>query len=64
MQVFSLNCIAVTFSKFWHGARDPYEVVRGRVEFFRKIFFAPKIGKIHPKRAKTGFFEFIGKFCH
>ena len=35
----------LTFSKFWHGARNPYEVVRDRARLSRKIFFAPKMGQ-------------------
>ena len=40
---------ALTFSKFWHGARNLYEVVRDRAGFSRKIFFCPKNWEIQPK---------------
>ena len=53
--------VSLFFSKFWHGARIPCEVVRDRAGFLGKNLFAPKIGKMG---AKTGFFQFIGKFCH
>ena len=33
------------FSKFWHGVRNPYEIVRDRAGFIGKYFFAPKRGK-------------------
>ena len=41
-----LGIASLVFSKFWHGARNPYEVVRDRAEFSRKNFFAPRIGKM------------------
>ena len=44
----------LVFSKFWHGARSPYEVVRGRAEFSRKIF--PQKWENGPK---IGFSEFL-----
>ena len=47
---------SLTFSKFSHGARNPYKVVRDRAEFSRKLFFAPKIGKIDPKWTKNRVF--------
>ena len=59
-----LGIVSLVFSKCWHGARNPYEVVRDRAGFSRKKFFAPKIGKMDQKWAKTWFFEFIEKFCH
>ena len=37
------------FSEFWHGASNPYHVVRVRAGFFRKTFFAPKIGETDRK---------------
>ena len=46
------------FSEFWHGARNPYHVVRDRARFFGKTF-APKIGEMSQK---IGFFEFKEKF--
>ena len=51
-----LGIVSLVFSKFWHGARNPYEVVRDRAGFSRKIFFAPKIGKMDPKWAKNRVF--------
>ena len=40
----------LVFSKFWHDARNPYEVVRDRASISRKIVFAPKIGKMGQKQ--------------
>ena len=51
-------------SKFWHGARNPYRVVRDRTGFSRKMFLPPKLGKWTKNGPKTGFFEFIAKFGH
>ena len=51
--------VSLFFSKFWHGARIPCEVVRDRAGFFRKIFFAPKIGKMGQKQ---GFFNLLESF--
>ena len=51
-----LGIVPLIFSKFWHGARIPCEVVRGR---FR---FSGKMGKWAQNEPKTGFFQFIGKF--
>ena len=56
-----LGIVLLIFSKFWHGARIPCEVVRDRVGFFGKKCFVPKIGKMGQKQV---FFQFIGKFGH
>ena len=41
-------------------ARNSYEVVRDRAGFSRKVFLAPKIGKMDPKWAKKqGFLNFL-----
>ena len=37
-----LGIVSLVFAKFWHGARNPYEVL----QIFWEIFFTPKIGKI------------------
>ena len=47
------------FSKFWHDARNPYEVVRDRAGFSRRNFFAPKIGKMGQKQ---GFFNILKNY--
>ena len=49
--------VSLIFSKFWHGARNSYEVVRDRAGFSGKIFFVYKSGKIGPKRAKNRAFS-------
>ena len=41
-----LGIVLLIFSKFWHGARIPCEVMRDRARFSRKKFFTPKIGKM------------------
>ena len=46
------------FSEFWHGARNPYEVVHNSLIFW-KNFFCPKDLGTCPK---IGFFEFKEKF--
>ena len=58
-----LGIVSLVFSKFWYGARNPYEVVRDRARFFGKKLFAPKIGKMDQEWVKKGF-EFIGKLGH
>ena len=47
---------SLVLSKFWHGVRNPYEVVYGRAGFFLKIIFC------HMKEPEEEFFELIGKF--
>ena len=51
-----LGIVTLAFSEFWHGARNPYEVVCDRDGFFRKDFFALKIGKMDQKWAKDRVF--------
>ena len=59
---FSWN-LSLVFSKFWHGARNLYEVVHDRPEFSGNIFFAPKIGKVDQTSAKQqGFFSLLKNF--
>ena len=38
------------FLQYWHGARNPYEVVCDRAEYFEKPFFGPKIGEMGQKQ--------------
>ena len=47
------------FSNFWHGGKNPYEVVLNRAGFSEKIFFAPKIRKMGQKQ---GFYNLL-KIC-
>ena len=62
---FHLSCcffgiVSLVFSKFCHGTRNPYEVVRDSWIFHNFFFFLnPKIGKTDKKC-----FEFIVNFCH
>ena len=44
-----LGIVSLVFSKFWHNARNPYEVVCVRAGFSRKIFFTPQNCKNGPK---------------
>ena len=46
---FLVIVLLVFFSEFWHGAKNPYEVVRDRDRLSGKFFFAPKCGKMDPK---------------
>ena len=54
-----LGIVLLIFSKFWHGARIPCQVMCDGAGFFRKIFFAPKIGKMGPKWVNQGFFNLL-----
>ena len=58
-----LRIASLVFSKFWHGARNPYEVVRNRARFSRKKIFAQKIDQWTKNGQKKEFFEFIEIFC-
>ena len=53
----SIGIVSFVFSKFWHGARNLYEVVRGRAGFSEKNFFAPKTGKMDQEWAKNRVFS-------
>ena len=54
--------VSLTFSKFWHGTRDPYKVVRDSW-IFQENFFCPKNWENGLKMTqKQVFFKFIGKF--
>ena len=60
-----LGIISLTFSKFWHSARKPYEVVRDRAGFFGKFFLLPQeLGKWTKNGPKTRFFEFVEKVLY
>ena len=56
--------ILLFFSKFWHGARNPYEVVCDRARFSRKKNFPNNSKKWTKNGPNTGFFDFIEKFVH
>ena len=43
------------FSEFWHGGKNPHQVVRDRTRFFRKTLISQKNEEMCQKR----FFEFI-----
>ena len=55
---------SLVFSKFQHGARNPYEVLRDRTRFIRKNLFAPKIWENGPIIGKKRVFWFYLKFPH
>ena len=61
-----LGMVSLVFSKFWHGARNPSEVVRGRAGFFKKK--KKKKKKKREDRPKMdrrqGFFEINENLCH
>ena len=50
-----LRMVSLVFSKFWHGARNPREVVHDRAGFSRKKSFCPKNWKMRQKWAKNRF---------
>ena len=55
-----LGIVSLVFSKFQHGARNPYEIVHDRTGFSGTNFFAPKIGKMHQKCTKNrGFYNLL-----
>ena len=51
-----LGIVSLVFSKFWHGARNQFEVERNRVRFSRKHFLPKKLGKGTNNGPKTEFF--------
>ena len=51
-----LGLVSLVLSKFWHGARNPYEVLRDRARFSGKSFSPPKMGKWTKNGPKTRFF--------
>ena len=58
---FSLGILFLVFSKFWHGAINPYEVMRDTAGFW-KIALPQKLGKWTKNGPKIGYFGFIEKF--
>ena len=56
-----LEIASLDFSEFWHGTRNPSEVVHNN-SISWKNFFAPKIEEMGQKWPKIGFFEFNEKF--
>ena len=53
-----LEMVSLDFSEFWHGARNPYEVVHDDLILW-ETFFCPKYLGNGPK---IGLFEFNEKF--
>ena len=58
---YFLGIVSLIFSKFWHGARIPCEVVLDRARFSGKNFFAPRIGKMGPKWVRNRVFSICWK---
>ena len=54
-----LRIASLIFSKFWHGARIPCEVVRDSWIFWEKFFLPPKLEKWGQNESKTGFFPYM-----
>ena len=52
----SREIVLLVFSKFWHDARNPYEVVHDRAEFSRKKIFLSENGIMGKNGPKTEFF--------
>ena len=61
---YFLGIVSLIFSKFWHGARIPCEVMHDRARFSGKFFLFPELGKWAQNGPKTRFFQFIVKFGH
>ena len=56
-----LGIVSSVFSKFWHGAKNPYEVVQSQM--FQKIcFLPPKLGKWTRYGPKTRFLDLLRNF--
>ena len=55
LSVHFLGIVSLVFSKFWHGAKNPYEVVFDSLTFRRKDF-GSSIGKMDQKWAKNKVF--------
>ena len=54
--------MSLVFSKYCHGARNLYVVVRDTAGISWEKILLPKFGKWAKNGRKTGFFEFIEKF--
>ena len=59
-----IGIVSLVFPKFWHGARNLYELVHGRAGFSGKKIFRQKLGKQTKNGPKTGYFEFFEKFWY
>ena len=56
---FFLGIRSLDFPAFWHGDRDPYEVVHDRAGVIGKnLFCSKKLGKWAKNRPRIGSFEF------
>ena len=60
-----LGIVTLAFSEFWHGARNPYEVVHGGQRWiFQKRFFCPKNWKNGPKAGqRQSFLNLLKNFA-
>ena len=58
-----LGIVSLVFSKFWHGARNLYEILFDRAGFSGKIFLSRKLEN-GPRMGQNRLFEFIEKFGH
>ena len=57
-----LGIVSLAFSKFWYGARNPYEMLCYR-QIFQKKIFGPQIWGNGPKMAqKQGFLNLLESF--
>ena len=61
---FGPSVLSSVFSIFWHGCRNPYEVVCDRTRYFGEKSLPPELGKWAKNGPKTKFFWFIEKFGH
>ena len=56
-----LGIVSLVFSKVWHGARNPYEVVHDRAGFSKRKILLSKLGKWTKNGPKIGLFEAFEK---
>ena len=58
-----LGIVSLVFSKFWHDARNPYQVVCDIARFSEKKIFCPKNWENEPKMCqKQGFLNILKTF--
>ena len=57
-----LGIVSFVFSKFWHDARNPYEVVCDSQIFQKKFFLPPKLRNWAKNEPITGFLNILKNF--
>ena len=59
-----LGIVSLVFSKYWHGARNPYEIVCYSRIFWKRFLLPQKLGKWTKKWTKNRFFKIYWKKYH